>query len=173
MSCRRAVRTTATMGSNAVDLQVAADEQAAAPSYRSTGQPGKGAAGQAVQNANLVLGLERPPALALGIACERHGRARSRCRCRRGTQVERRVRRGPRSTTVPRMPPPMCSPGPVKAAPVIWSRRAVGDGVIGAVVLNAGGAMLARRATWIPTARGHVADRLGTSPPTWRCARPG
>jgi glutamate N-acetyltransferase/amino-acid N-acetyltransferase len=54
----------------------------------------------------------------------------------------------------------------VKAAPVIWSQQAVGDGVLGAVVLNAGGANACTGSDgFLDTHRTaeHVAGLLGTS----------
>ena len=63
-------RTAATLGSNAVHLQVAADEHSGrAIVVAALDNLVKGAAGQAVQNANLVLGLDEAAGLsALGIA---------------------------------------------------------------------------------------------------------
>ena len=63
-------RTAATMGSNAVHLQVAADEHSGrAVVCAALDNLVKGAAGQAVQNANLVLGLDEAAGLsAPGIA---------------------------------------------------------------------------------------------------------
>jgi N-acetyl-gamma-glutamyl-phosphate reductase len=63
-------RTSAVQGSNAVHLQVAADEHAGrAVVLVVEDNIGKGAAGQAVQNANLMLGLEETAGLsAVGVA---------------------------------------------------------------------------------------------------------
>jgi N-acetyl-gamma-glutamyl-phosphate reductase len=62
--------TAATTGSNAVQLQAAADEQAGrAVVVAAIDNLGKGAAGQAVQNANLMLGLDEAAGLTVnGVA---------------------------------------------------------------------------------------------------------
>ena len=62
--------TSATFGSNAAQLQVAADQHAGrAVVVSAIDNLGKGAAGQAIQNANLMLGLPETAGLsALGVA---------------------------------------------------------------------------------------------------------
>ena len=89
---------------------------------------GKGAAGQAVQNANLALGLDetaRPARLARGRSYERH-RAEGLRRERRALRAAPRAAR-PRASSArscPRPGPAMFTVNRVQAAPVVVSQRA-------------------------------------------------
>ena len=138
--------TAATLGSNSVHLQVAADRHSGrAVVVAALDNLVKGAAGQAVQNANLVLGLDETAGLTRRTVSrrERHQRPHGlpgrggRRRAEGQRPARRRPRRQRRAGTAAAG---VFTANRVKAAPVVWTQQVVRDGRVDAVVLNSGGA---------------------------------
>ena len=138
--------TAATLGSNAVHLQVAADAHAGrAVVVAALDNLVKGAAGQAVQNANLVLGLDETAGLsAIGDRAVSVTAAAGlpRGRRRRRAQDQRRCSTSRWSSTTARRTRPPASSPPTGSRPRRCSGRSrcSRDGRVDAVVLNSGGA---------------------------------
>ena len=109
-------------------------------------QPGKGAAGQAVQSANLVLGLPETAGLpsngsrTVSVTARAAGLPGRRRRRRAQGQRRRRRRPGRQRRPGRTRPPAVFTANRVKAAPVLWSQQVLRDGRVDAVVLNSGGA---------------------------------
>ena len=157
------------------------DSGRASWSCRAIDNLGKGAAGQAVQNANLMLGLPETAGLtadgsrAVSVTAAAGFRAAGVAAGLKASG-DRDVAAGRQRRPVP-TPRPPCSPrNRVKAAPVLWTQQVVTGGRVRAVVLNSGGA----NACTGPAASRHprappsgVAAALADSAPArWRSAPP-
>jgi glutamate N-acetyltransferase/amino-acid N-acetyltransferase len=137
--------TASTVGSNAAQIQVAADEHAGrAVVTVAIDNLGKGAAGQAVQCANLALGLQETAGLSadgvapVSVTSARGFRAAGVAAGLKDSgeaDVALVVNDGPLRAAAG-----VFTTNRVKAAPVLWSQRTVADGRLDAVVLNSGGA---------------------------------
>ena len=143
--CRRGSwpSTAAVAGSNAVHLQAAADLRAGrAIVVAAIDNLGKGAAGQAVQNANLMLGLAETAGLsgvrsgAMSVTAPAGFRAA-------GLAAGIKASGSPDLAVVLNDGPSDAAAGVftsnrVKAAPVLWTQQVVSGGRVRAVVLNSG-----------------------------------
>ncbi len=138
-------RTGATSGSNACHLQAGTDlDSGRILVVSALDNLGKGAAGQAVQCANLMLGLDETAGLTslggdtVSVTAARGFRAAgvaAGLRTGQGPDVALVVNDGPDTTAAG-----VFTSNRVKAAPVIWSQQVLRAGIVRAVVLNAGGA---------------------------------
>ena len=164
-------RTAMTSGSNSAHLQVELDQDSGRIIVTSAlDNLGKGAAGQAVQNANLMLGLPETAGLldrrdrAVSVTAAQGFRAAGVAAGLKSTglpDVALVVNDGPRATAAA-----VFTSNRVQAAPVVWSRQVVADGRVQAVVLNSGGANACTGPDgFLDTHRTaeHVADVLGLS----------
>ena len=130
---------------------------------------GKGAAGQAVQNANLALGLAETLGLRLhGVSYERDRREglRSRAGSRRASGYDARRRRG-RPLAVPRSAAAMFTRNKVQAACLQVNRAHLAAAEPQAVVVNSGVANAATGAQGFDARRNraeHAARLLGLAP---------
>ncbi len=160
--------TAATSGSNSAQLQVTLDEDAGrAVVVAAIDNLGKGAAGQAVQNANLMLGL--PETTGLAVNGDRAMTMRAQLDDRaapagfRAAGVEAGLKSAGRDVAL------VVNDGPtyaaagvfttnrIKAAPVLWSEQVLrSGGALRAVVLNSGGANACTGPAGVP---GHACHR--------------
>ena len=138
-------QTGATLGSNSVHLQVAFDEHAGRIVVVSAlDNLTKGAAGQAIQNANIALGFDETTALPVRRS---HTVSVTAAKGFRAAGVVAGIKPSGRSDVAL-----VVNDGPqrdaagvftgnrIKAAPVLWSQQVVKGGKVAAVVLNAGNA---------------------------------
>ena len=137
--------TAATFGSNSAHLQGYVDIDSGRVIVTcAIDNLGKGAAGQAIQNANLMLGLPETAGLpvdgvgVVSVTAARGFRAAgvaAGLKASGGRDVALVVNDGPSDVVAA-----VFTANRVKAAPVLWSQQVVADGRARAVVLNSGGA---------------------------------